>query len=96
MSTCKDCIHTDVCRRPFNTAKTQVEFAQVCHDFKNKADFVAVKHGEWVHTDNADHWFSKDECSKCQYHTFDRVDLTHLNYCPNCGADMRKEGADNV
>ena len=52
------------------------------------ADVVEVKRGEWTHTDKADRWHSKDECSECHYHTFDRIDLTHFNYCPNCGAKM--------
>lgn len=42
MATCKDCLHHPVCRLPFNTSETQVEFAHVCHHFKNKADFVEV------------------------------------------------------
>jgi hypothetical protein len=56
--------------------------------FTPTADVVKVKHGEWTHTDKADRWHSKDECSECHYHTFDRIDLTHFNYCPNCGAKM--------
>ena len=52
------------------------------------ADVAEVKHGEWVHTDKAKHWTGKDECSECTYHTWDRDDLSHLNYCPNCGAKM--------
>lgn len=47
-----------------------------------------VRHGEWVHTDKAASWKGKDECSECQYHTADRVDLSCFNYCPNCGAKM--------
>ena len=52
------------------------------------ADVAEVKHGEWKHTDEARHWAGLDECSVCTYHTFDRDDLSHLNYCPNCGAKM--------
>ena len=52
------------------------------------AEVVEVRHGEWTHTDMADHWHSKDECSECHYHTYDRIDLSHFNYCPNCGAKM--------
>ena len=43
MATCKaDCLYSPVCRLPFNTSETQVEFAEVCHHFKNKADVVEV------------------------------------------------------
>ena len=47
-----------------------------------------VRHGEWVHTDKAASWKSKDECGECHYHTADRIDLSCFNYCPNCGAKM--------
>jgi hypothetical protein len=49
---------------------------------------VPVVHGRWVHTDLASHWYGKDECSACTYHENDRSDLSHFNYCPNCGAKM--------
>lgn len=48
-----------------------------------------VRHGRWIHTDLAKHWYGKDECSECTYHEKDRSDLSHLNYCPNCGCKMR-------
>lgn len=56
-------------------------------------DVAEVKHGEWIHTDMAEYWHSKDKCSNCTYHTFDRTDLSHFNYCPYCGAKM--DGAKN-
>ena len=56
------------------------------------ADVVEVLHGEWIHSDRAEHWRGKDECSECHYHTHDRIDLTHFNYCPNCGAKMDGKG----
>lgn len=56
------------------------------------ADVVPVRHGRWVHTDYAIHWTAKDECSECTYHASDRDDLSHYNYCPNCGAKMDMEG----
>ena len=52
------------------------------------ADVAEVRQGKWVHTDYAMHWLGKDECSECTYHTSDRDDLSHLKYCPNCGARM--------
>lgn len=54
------------------------------------ADVAEVRHGKWVHTDYAMHWLGKDECSECTYHTSDRDDLSHFNFCPNCGAKMDK------
>ena len=56
------------------------------------ADVAPVRHGRWIHTDLAAHWYGKDECSECTYHEHDRSDLSHFNYCPNCGAKM--DGGD--
>lgn len=50
-----------------------------------------VRYGRWIHTDLAAHWHGKDECSECTYHEKDRSDLSHLNFCPNCGCKMSKE-----
>lgn len=92
MATCKkDCMHSPVCRLPFNTSETQVNFAEECHHFKNKADFVEVKHGEWEkYRVTEGHVYV---CSLCGYRTM--VDFEgeflHHNYCTKCGADMRKE-----
>ena len=58
------------------------------------ADVAPVVHGQWIHTDLASHWHGKDECSECTYHEKDRSDLSHFNYCPNCGAKM-DEGDGN-
>ena len=52
------------------------------------ADVAPVRHGRWIHTDLAAHWYGKDECNECTYHEHDRKDLSHFNYCPGCGAKM--------
>ena len=57
-------------------------------------DIEPVRHGEWVHTDKAASWKSKDECGECHYHTADRIDLSCFNYCPNCGAKMKMDGGE--
>ena len=100
MATCKDCIHTDVCRLPFNTSETKVEFAHVCRLFKNKAQTVSkkekveVKRGKWVRQKGR----PEAICSECGrevvYQIIDNK-WRFENFCPHCGADMRKEGADN-
>jgi hypothetical protein len=63
---------------------------KLCKELYGKltAEVAEVKHGVWVHNDMAMHCNGKDECSECTYHTHDREDLSHLNYCPNCGAKM--------
>ena len=57
------------------------------------AGYRKQSEGEWIHTDKANHWFGKDECNQCHYHDCERIDLSHFNYCPNCGAKM-KGGAE--
>ena len=103
--TCKDCVHYEVCQnKAFEEAKLSViaetvivtiKNRIVCKFFKNKADFVEVKHGEWKkYRVTEGHIFV---CSLCGYRTlvdFEGEFLYH-NYCPRCGADMRKGGADN-
>ena len=59
------------------------------------ADVAPVRHGRWIHTDLAAHWYGKDECSECTYHEHDRRDLSHFNYCPNCGARMDGGGGNS-
>ena len=49
------------------------------------ADVVERRHGEWVH--DGGKWKNRYYCSKCFYKLFDEP----TNFCPNCGADMRKE-----
>lgn len=89
MFTCEDCVHYDICEqlRPIEWCLNKT-----CSRFKNKADFVEVKHGRWE-TRNFIVFDSEKvghRCSECKT-TWD----TETNYCPYCGADMRKEGADN-
>lgn len=88
MATCKaDCLHHPVCRLPFNTSETQVEFADVCHHFKNKADFVEVKHRYWEPV------YNTFRCSEC--HQPAMITRFHepacTTYCQKCGAKMDGE-----
>ena len=62
----------------------------------------SVRHGRWIQSDALDY---KDPngvihvhgmCSCCRL-TYDFRDMTsRFKFCPNCGADMREGGADNV
>ena len=48
-------------------------------------------HGEWTHTGYGGEW----ECSNCKSQMALSDDTnSHPNFCPNCGADMRKGGAE--
>jgi len=52
------------------------------------ADVRPVVRGKWLDTETAG--IKETVCSVC-FHT----GWHHLNYCPNCGADMRDGGDDN-
>ena len=52
------------------------------------ADVVERKRGEWI--DGANH-NGYVRCSMCGYNEFRTDRCDYLNFCPNCGADMRKE-----
>jgi hypothetical protein len=92
--TCKDCVHYDVC---YLIETYGADDNELCNHFKNKADFVEVKHGEWIENDYRT--FDGFEtvvypnealkCSNCN-HNFKKELLWCKNYCPECGADMRK------
>ena len=60
-------------------------------------DAVPVKHGRWECSDH----YENAVCSECGYDTGEAWGFGHgrgcYNFCPNCGADMRKDGdADGV
>lgn len=49
MASCKDCIHYDVCVIAESLSEKYDHYTEFgCGDFKNKADFAEVKHGEWI------------------------------------------------
>ena len=45
------------------------------------ADVRPVRHGRWG---------VKNECSECGCQPWFERDIHTLNFCPNCGADMRE------
>ena len=45
MATCKNCLHEKVC---VWNAELEEACNEDCSDFKNKADYAEVKHGEWI------------------------------------------------
>lgn len=63
--------------------------------------YPARPHGEWIAREDMDYLdenkvFHKHfECNKCGLiHDFIDGHTSQYNYCPNCGADMRKEKRD--
>ena len=87
---CKDCIHIGVC--------VMSQLRETCLGFKNKADYVEVKHGENI---GEVHPVDEFVCSECGIvlEGWTRVvtdeddgELFYyeyeFKYCPNCGAKM--------
>ena len=103
MAICKDCVHYEVCM-DFTTLK-ESEFCQnydkqedLCDYFKNKSDVVEVKRGEWFVDDFPKQGKKFIICSECRSVidcNVTYIDENEYDYCPYCGADMKKEGADN-
>lgn len=91
MATCKDCIHYDLCLEIGDEAAKELpEGAEKeCKCFKNKDDFVEVKHGIWTLARSG----RKVVCSCCETPApFKKKETYHAlwssEYCPHCGAKM--------
>lgn len=93
MATCKDCIYRVMCYKHEHYGYGYEYNERPCEMFKNKADFVEVKHGIWVI--NPDGYYPY--CNQCGYEP--RRPLGDYDNrtprCPNCGAKMRKEWETN-
>ena len=85
----------EIIAEKWNSDVAPVSWADAYKEFKDDiercpiSDVQEVKNGKWIHSDLACSWHAKDECSECNYHTTDRIDLSFFNYCPNCGAKMQ-------
>lgn len=86
--TCKDCVHYEIC---LPNSQAYGHKLKPCTKLKNKADFVEVKHSEWIKPYINRYGHPCHCCGVCGF----KASQQDRNYCPNCGADMRKEGADN-
>ena len=56
------------------------------------ADVQEVKHGEWIIDENDPE--RDTQCSICGFVLDDWIQGALYSFCPNCGADMRKETED--
>ena len=96
MAKCKDCIHEEICDMPIITDGRKN--ASNCNKFKNKADFVEVRHGEWEDLYKGKYDNPLYTCSECYcraLRTNEKDVLGHIKcrqelspYCPHCGAKM--------
>ena len=57
--------------------------------FQTAMPYEESPQGEWI-----DHCHQNFRCSICGYIITDS-DVDEYNYCPNCGAQMKKGGAEN-
>jgi hypothetical protein len=66
--------------------------------YEDMVDYAPVRYGKWVHSEiEDDDWgrtFHEWTCSVCGYSV--AYNHTGENYCPNCGAKMDKEEADEL
>lgn len=100
MATCRECISFDDC--VIKEIKNNNKIVNDCPDFfESKSETVTRKHGKWMDADLS--FFCKPQfilCPYCMSDYFDQYgDLKdEFKFCPNCGADMRKEdnNANNI
>ena len=74
------------------TAKAISKVRQIVYAMKD-VDAVEVVHGRWIPTYKVNWWMGTQDidgftCNQCARHFKSKL---RLNYCPNCGADMRGE-----
>lgn len=66
-------------------------FVDACEAIFDMPTIDPVKHGKWIKAERQGCWSYADvykQCSECGKVTFL---AEKMNYCPNCGADMRGE-----
>lgn len=72
-----------------STLLTPEEFAEYLDEIP-AADVAPVKHGHWIEFQGG--FFTKHmRCSVCLDPNGVNAGRGDMNYCPNCGADMRGE-----
>lgn len=100
--TCKDCLiyekcYKDAYEQAFREGRADkvlifIANRMPCKYFKNKADVVEVRHGEWKPC--FEDWRKQiegDECSVCGFQHYGTT-IRDYHYCPNCGAKMDGKG----
>lgn len=111
MADCRKCLYSPGCTKKAyaiieNIIDDTYDVNVPCDIFKDKADFMEVKHGEWKFINLATNYLEAPfgdtcHCSVCGFHI--DVSDTHFKYCPECGARMdgnnlvkEMEGNDNA
>lgn len=96
MNICKDCIHYEICDEYVSPCESFPEVEGGCKCFKNAADVVEVRHGEWIDKPTGAYCRMQSWCSACGKHSgIGGIESNrHKPYCPNCGAKMDGERKD--
>lgn len=87
MTTCKDCLHSEVC------AYIKPDLP-ICSDFADRARYVMREKGEWIPLGQRTYGGGRSYthyCNRCGQHGYDDYVL-----CPNCGADMTEGTGDET
>lgn len=78
-----------------NSFKNPISYNAFCNLVKRQmtVDAVPVRHGRWKHKKDLKQFF----CDQCGEPSLTEDDIYFYgmefpNFCPNCGADMRKGG----
>ena len=91
MAKCKDCLHMELCARDERLTDFTPEQEALCQFFVDRHRYVVREKGEWERKRVAFHI----GCTACGCYVRSLaalvfLDAGELNFCPNCGADMRK------
>lgn len=97
MATCRECLHQELCDTYSRMGVTDVSVDDItiCELFKSKSEYVKRERGEWKYEYDPLSGVSfscgaRIICSRCGY-PHRRLIGEFFNFCPICGADMRKE-----
>ena len=90
MITCKECIHFADCldigkTRYYGRENACGDVDKRCKFFKNKTNFVEIRHGEWIWKELYGEIGLMLVCSECEE---SEGACERFDYCPNCGAKM--------
>lgn len=94
--TCKGCVHYEVC---LPNSQAYGHKLKPCTKYKNKADFVEVRCGEWIveeelKTPLSKAYIRKEKTYNCPY--CKKRFRQRMKFCGECGAKMDGERrADN-
>ncbi len=98
--TCKDCLHFDACESMLRALGYQcdgdgADADKRCDTFADRSRYVVREKGEWD-CKRVSFYAGCPSCGCYVKNDAEQVFLDDgaLNFCPNCGADMRTKGEE--